>query len=325
MLALLQNWSLFNGLSIKYCYHPIQSRDHYSFRYLCTSSITTPQVKKRVRSFRRAGPRTSSFVYPHNHWNHTNNLHASSSKPLTIWGRIGSLPVNILIDTGSSLTLINEYLFRQLPPSLTAHRRRPPSLTLRLANNSPLSILWTLALPITYKRTTRWHTVHIVRDLWRPCIIGNSFIRRHNLQINGGNKQFASLIPIHDSPLLKRSFLNQPNINHSFQHSAQSFQLQIQTCSLFPSIQKLLFSIHPRHIFQRLSPKKLYIYNYQISLSRYCRIDNNALYPTSYDRFPKSLHVLLVVPRSSNITSTLSPVPNLVIPHRTGMHQLAVK
>ena len=139
------------------------------------------------------------------------------------------------------------------------------------------------------------------------------------------NKQFAFLIPIHNSSLLKPSFLNQPNTNHSFQHFTQSFQLQAQTCSLFPPIQNLLFSIHRRHIFQRLSPKKLYIYNYQISLSRYCRIDNNALYPTSYDCFPKSLLVLLVAPTSSNITSNLSLVPNLVIPHRTGMHQLAVK
>ncbi|CAF5204941.1 unnamed protein product, partial [Rotaria magnacalcarata] len=31
-------------------------------------------------------------------------------------------------------------------------------------------------------------TVYVVRDLWRPCIIGNNFIREHNLQIDGGRQ-----------------------------------------------------------------------------------------------------------------------------------------
>ena len=109
--------------------------------------------------------------------------------PLAISDRIGSLPVHFLIDTGSSLTLINDYLFRQLPPYMTRFRRRQIStLVLRLPNNSPLHIQWTLSLPITLKQTTCWHTVYVVRDLWRPCIIGNNFIRQHNLQIDGGKQ-----------------------------------------------------------------------------------------------------------------------------------------
>ena len=162
-----------------------------------------PASQKTSKEF--SSSETTKLLFcipPHNHWHHTNNLHASSSNPLTIWGCIDSLPVNILIDTGLSLTLINEYLFRQLPPSLIAHRRRPPSLTLLSANNSPLPILWTLTLPITFKRTTRWYPVDVVRDLWRPCIIDNSFIRQHNLQINGGKQTicFPNTYPRFSSP-----------------------------------------------------------------------------------------------------------------------------
>ena len=89
----------------------------------------------------------------------------------------------------SSLTLINDYLYRQLPPYLTRFRRRPTStVVLRLPNNSPLHIQWTLSLPITLKQTTCWHTVYVVRDLWRPCIIDNNFIHQRNLQIDGGKQ-----------------------------------------------------------------------------------------------------------------------------------------
>ncbi|CAM4965247.1 unnamed protein product [Rotaria socialis] len=110
-------------------------------------------------------------------------------QPLTIDGHIGSLPVVFLIDTGSSLTLINHQLFTQLDPHLIQYRRRPTtSLSLRLANKSTISIQWILRLPITLQKITRWHTVYVVRDLWRPCIIGNNFIREHNLQIDGGRQ-----------------------------------------------------------------------------------------------------------------------------------------
>ena len=75
-----------------------------------------PLKKKPIGSFHGAGPRNSSFIYPHNHWHHINTFNTSLPSPLTISGRIGSLLVHFLIDTGSSLTLINDYLFRQLPP-----------------------------------------------------------------------------------------------------------------------------------------------------------------------------------------------------------------
>jgi hypothetical protein len=69
-------------------------------------------------------------------------------------------------------------------------RRRPhqPSVV-RLANKSPLSIEWILNLPITLCNNTRWHTVHVIRDLWRSSILGNDFIRAHNLHIDGARQQ----------------------------------------------------------------------------------------------------------------------------------------
>ena len=46
-----------------------------------------------------------------------------------------------------------------------------------------------LRLPFTLAKVTCWHIVYVVRDLWRPCIIGNNFIRAHNLHFDGGQQR----------------------------------------------------------------------------------------------------------------------------------------
>jgi transposase InsO family protein len=51
-------------------------------------------------------------------------------------------------------------------------------------------VKYTLSLPITISHSTRIHTVYVVPQLWRTCIIGNDLIRKHNLQIDGG-RQYA--------------------------------------------------------------------------------------------------------------------------------------
>ena len=45
-----------------------------------------------------------------------------------------------------------------------------------------------LSLPISIANSTRKHTVYVVPQLWRPCIIGNDLIQKHNLQIDGGRQ-----------------------------------------------------------------------------------------------------------------------------------------
>lgn len=149
------------------------------------------------------------------------------SKPLIAYGRIGSCPTTFLIDTGSSLTLINHRLLSQLPHSLTRHCHRPSqSIRIRLANRSPISVQWTLALPLTIDHTTRWHTVYVVRDLWRPCIIGNDFIHTHNVHIDG------RLQTIYFSALKKNKTSHQPATN---QKRLTPSTIQSSSNKLYPS------------------------------------------------------------------------------------------
>ncbi|CAF4437077.1 unnamed protein product [Rotaria socialis] len=65
----------------------------------------------------------------------------------------------------------------------------PPSLSLRLANKLTLFVKWFLRLPFTIQNTTRWSIVYVIPNLWRPCIIGNNFLRTHNLHINDAHQR----------------------------------------------------------------------------------------------------------------------------------------
>ena len=103
----------------------------------------------------------------------------------------------MLIDSGASLTLINSNLFYQLPYYIRQGARYPPSnLQVHLADKSRVHVEKSLLLPITIANRTRKHLVYVVPKLWRPCIIGNDFIRKHNLQVDGGQQQVYFKDPV---------------------------------------------------------------------------------------------------------------------------------
>ena len=110
--------------------------------------------------------------------------------PLSIHGIIDERPTEMLIDSGASLTLINLDLFQQLPRYIRQTTQEPPSnLQVHLADKSCVPVQGILTLPITIAGRTQEHVVHVVPKLWRPCIIGNDFIQKHNLQVDGGRQQ----------------------------------------------------------------------------------------------------------------------------------------
>ena len=139
-------------------------------------------------------------------------MNLQNTNPLTMLGRIAGRRTQLLIDSGASLTLINQRFFSQLP---LHHRRRarppPPHLYLQLADRSRLYVKYAISLPITIANSTRMHTVYVVPQLWRTCIIGNDLIRKHNLQIDGG-RQYAYFKQTERNRL---SGLNERQENHT--------------------------------------------------------------------------------------------------------------
>ena len=95
----------------------------------------------------------------------------------------------MIIDSGASLTSINSNLFFQLPYYIRRHAVDPKvSLQLRLPDKSGLQVYKIIQLSISISNRMVRHTVHVVPYLWRSCIIGNDFIQKYNLQIDGGRQ-----------------------------------------------------------------------------------------------------------------------------------------
>ncbi|CAF1547389.1 unnamed protein product [Rotaria magnacalcarata] len=96
----------------------------------------------------------------------------------------------MLIDSGASLTLINSNLSNRLPYHIRQRvEYQTGNLQLHLADKSSLQVQNSLLLTITIANQTKTHRVHVVPNLWRPCIIGNDFIQKFNLQVDGGEQQ----------------------------------------------------------------------------------------------------------------------------------------
>lgn len=107
--------------------------------------------------------------------------------PLAILGIIANRVTKVLIDTGASLSLINLELFNRLPGYIRQNAQYLSSpLQVHLADRSCLAVQKSLTVSITIANRTKEHIVYVVPRLWRPCIIGNDFIKKHNLQIDGG-------------------------------------------------------------------------------------------------------------------------------------------
>ena len=130
----------------------------------------------------------STLVHKATRQNDTPHLSSYFTKPnpLIVSGKIAGIPVPLLIDSGSSLTLINKRLFSNLPSYLRQQAQLPPpSLSVQLADRSQLKIHYALSLPVTVSNSTHCHTVYVAPLLSRLCIIGNDLIQLHNLQIDG--------------------------------------------------------------------------------------------------------------------------------------------
>ncbi|CAF0849023.1 unnamed protein product [Adineta ricciae] len=169
------------------------------------------------------------------------SINLSNTNPLILPGIIGGRHTQILIDSGASLTLINSKFFEKLS---TYYQRRarppPPHLFLQPADRSHLQVKCSLTLPITILNSIRIHTVHVVPQLWRFCIIGNDLIRKHNLQIDGG-RQYAYFKKYNQNKPPKRT--REENI-----HNDEEYTL--------PSIERIkLPPFHAYHI--RVKPNRM--------------------------------------------------------------------
>ncbi|CAF4748788.1 unnamed protein product, partial [Rotaria sp. Silwood2] len=97
--------------------------------------------KKRQKSVGSTGHRRALLEDPVQVFTQAHAVKFPIYNPLTVFGRIAGLSTRLLIDSGASLTLINEELFVKLPYYFRRRARNPPAwLILQLADKSQLKV-----------------------------------------------------------------------------------------------------------------------------------------------------------------------------------------
>ena len=108
----------------------------------------------------------------------TVKTHASS-----IVGKVGGINSDILLDSGSSVSLLSQALVQKLP----ATESRPlPQVLLQTASGDTMSIIDCVSAVIWLPGMKQdiVHTFTVVKDLIAPAIAGVDFFQQHKLTVD---------------------------------------------------------------------------------------------------------------------------------------------
>ena len=137
----------------------------------------------------------------HNYSNVTQN-HALQDRQCLISGSLDNKPITILIDTGSSISLMDEQLYYSLslvPPL------QPTSFSVSRADDKPLIALSKTAISIAISDATFRVQIVVTKNILFPTILGIDFLRTHGGVINFPTNQLYLTNP---PPKLADSSIN---------------------------------------------------------------------------------------------------------------------
>ncbi|CAF4482431.1 unnamed protein product, partial [Didymodactylos carnosus] len=85
-----------------------------------------------------------------------------ASEPLKVSGTINGYAARLLIDTGSTCTLISEEAVEQLDARNIHKRPDTPNITVRTADNTPLRSKYVVSLSVTINKSTCRHAAYVI-------------------------------------------------------------------------------------------------------------------------------------------------------------------
>ena len=92
----------------------------------------------------------------------------------TIWGKIGDKKVEIMLDSGSSISLIQESI---VTPFSDKNKISPSGLQLTSASGDNIPILGCITLPLCIGELQTSHSLVVVKSLITPVILGLDFLQ----------------------------------------------------------------------------------------------------------------------------------------------------
>ena len=111
----------------------------------------------------------------------TLDCHSLSPNPTVtrVQGTVDRIPIEILVDTGSAVTVISESLRSKLTRELVDYQQR----NITSATGDPLSVSGVVTVDIGVGDLTAAHPAIVCQNITRDCIVGADFLRKHNLDV----------------------------------------------------------------------------------------------------------------------------------------------
>jgi len=97
-------------------------------------------------------------------------------------GEIGGVPTKMIIDSGSTMSLIHQTTLSQLKGTFT--KLETPHLHLVTASGDPFPITAHLLLPVVIGETSVLHNFVVIDSLVVPVILGVDFLQTHGVMLD---------------------------------------------------------------------------------------------------------------------------------------------
>ena len=95
---------------------------------------------------------------------------------LILQGMVGGRPTRMLVDTGSSVTLVHEKVWNDISQD---RKLLTPQCPVMAVNGDSLSLCGQIDLDLMVGKHVRTHTVLVVREMTQECLLGTDFLEQY--------------------------------------------------------------------------------------------------------------------------------------------------
>ena len=136
-------------------------------------------IGKRTRGASEGAETPQELLEPHN----VVSVVVAAVRPnaATTWGMIGGCKVEMMLDSGSSISLIQESIAAALPME---HKMMPSGLKLVSASGDNIPMLGCMTLPLCISELQTTHPLLVVQSLIAPVILGLDFLQKHQVVLD---------------------------------------------------------------------------------------------------------------------------------------------
>ena len=106
---------------------------------------------------------------------------SSDSASIYVPGWVGNVAIDMLLDTGSAVTLIHKRLLDRVDKGKRMYEAKERVIS---ANGQPLQILGTCQVRIRLGGINTYHNVLVANDITQDCLIGVDFLAKNNCLID---------------------------------------------------------------------------------------------------------------------------------------------